>query len=422
MNASIARQDSGQSGISLTVIQAGVVWLMFAVSFYVKAEPAPVDLLFIVVVALFLSSGLRVNAPVMPIALFLLLYNIGGIMSYISVAPDDRARMFIITSCYMAVMAVFFALYVAQDTMRHMAVIKSGYVFAGTIAAALGVAGTMNFGGMGAAFTMYGRAASTFKDPNVYSTFLLLPTLMLIQGFLIGTQKHKFISFGALLILLAGLFLAFSRGAWISLVGSTVLLVILTFALTPSLKLRGRFLIFSILGLLLAAALLMVILSVPQFKAAFFDRLTLVKSYDAGETGRFGNQLNAIPLLLERPFGFGPRHFSDFFGQDPHNTYVNGFSAYGWLGGIMYFLIVISTIWVGIRTVLMRTPWQNWAIVVFCPLTMTLLQSVQIDVDHWRHLYWMLGMMWGMYAASWTYLIHEKAQMRSRRAAHQMET
>jgi hypothetical protein len=28
---------------------------------------------------------------------------------------------------------------------------------------------------------------------------------------------------------------------------------------------------------------------------------------------------------------------------------------------------------------------------------------VQIDTDHWRHFYWMLGMMWGLFAASSAY-------------------
>jgi hypothetical protein len=86
-----------------------------------------------------------------------------------------------------------------------------------------------------------------------------------------------------------------------------------------------------------------------------------------------------------------------------HNAYINPFASYGWLGGISYFLLMISTITIGFKTELMRTPWQNWAIVVFCPLPATIFQGVQIDTDHWRHFYWMLGMMWGLFAASTAY-------------------
>jgi hypothetical protein len=150
-------------------------------------------------------------------------------------------------------------------------------------------------------------------------------------------------------------------------------------------------------------ALVIWLLSVEGIRELFLDRFTLVKQYDSGEKGRFGNQLNSIPLLLERPLGFGPVQFYKLFGQDPHNVYVNAFASYGWLGGISYILLMISTIAIGFKTVLMRTPWQNWAIVVFCPLVATIFQGVQIDTDHWRHFYWMLGMMWGLFAASVAY-------------------
>ena len=87
-------------------------------------------------------------------------------------------------------------------------------------------------------------------------------------------------------------------------------------------------------------------------------------------------------------------------GQDPHNVFLNAFASYGWLGGISYLLLTVSTIVIGFKAMLMRTPWQNYAIVVFCPLFATILQGVQIDTDHWRHFYWMLGLMWGLFAAS----------------------
>ena len=32
---------------------------------------------------------------------------------------------------------------------------------------------------------------------------------------------------------------------------------------------------------------------------------------------------------------------------------------------------------------------------LFCAFIGTVIQGVQIDTDHWRHFYWMLGMIWG---------------------------
>ena len=248
---------------SLTTLQAMAVWLMFASSFFVAIEPAPVDILFVVVVALFVGSGLSVSAAVLPIAIFLLLYNIGALASYIPIAPDEKPRMFVVTSFYMGVTAIFFALYVAQDTVRHMAVIKSGWVFGAAIGATLGILGALDVGGAGKLFSLYGRAMGGFKDPNVFATYLLLPAVMLVQGFLIGTQRYKPIALLALLVILAGLFLAFSRGAWISFVASCFLMTLLTFALSPSLQLKGRVIVISIIGLLVVAGLLAILLSMP---------------------------------------------------------------------------------------------------------------------------------------------------------------
>ena len=390
-------------GFTLAQAQAVLVWLMFASSFFVSIEPAPSDLLFILVLACFLGSGLTISAAVVPLVLFILLYNLGGFFSFLKVTDDHRAMMFVITSFYMAFSAVFFSFYIAHDPLRRMAIVKNGLVIAAVTASILGILGYFDVAGLGGTFSLYWRAVSTFKDPNVFATYLLFPGVMLVQGFLLGTQRHKFISMIGLFLILAALFLAFSRGAWISFVVSSAMMVALTFMLTPSAGTRSRIVMITVCGVAGLAVLLALLLSAEGIRELFLDRFTLVKQYDSGEKGRFGNQLNSIPLLLERPLGFGPVQFYKIFGQDPHNVYINAFSSYGWLGGFSYILLMISTITIGFKTVLMRTPWQNWAIVVFCPLVATIFQGVQIDTDHWRHFYWMLGMMWGLFAASVAY-------------------
>ena len=387
-------------GITLSQVQAVLVWLMFASSFYVIAEPAPCDVFFILALGCFFTSGLTINAVVVPMVFYLLLYNLGGFISFLQVSDDQKAMMFVITSFYMAFAAIFFAFYIAHDPLRRMAIVKNAFVVAAVIASVLGIFGYFNVAGLGETFSLNWRAVSGFKDPNVFATYLLFPGVMLVQGFLLGTQRYKFISMIGLLLIFTALLLAFSRGAWISFIAANALLVLFTLLLTPSVSMRSRIIVFTILGVATIAILLALLLSVAEVRQLFLDRFTLVKQYDSGEKGRFGNQLNSIPMLLERPLGFGPTYFRIVLGQDPHNVFINAFSSYGWLGGISYLLLIISTIMIGFKTVLMRTPWQNWAIVVFCPLLTTIFQGVQIDTDHWRHFYWMLGMMWGLFAAS----------------------
>ena len=131
---------------------------MFASSFYVAVEPAPSDLLFLVVLACFLGSGLTISATVVPLVVFLLLYNFGGFISFLQVAGDEKARMFVITSFYMAFSAIFLAFYVAYDPLRRMAIIKNALVIAAVIASLLGVLGYFDVAGLGRVFSQNIRA------------------------------------------------------------------------------------------------------------------------------------------------------------------------------------------------------------------------------------------------------------------------
>lgn len=387
-------------GLTISKVQAAAVWLMFAASFFVIVEPAPCDLLFVAAFALHLRSGLAIPATVMPLILYLLLYNTGGFLSYLQVADQPKTGMFVITSAYMALAGVFLAFFVAHNPLRSLAIIKNGYVIGAFIASCIALAGYFNVGGLAATLSPMARAQGTFKDPNVLSTYLILPALMLIQGFMLRTQKHRLVSLAVLLVILGAWFLAFSRGAWISLIAAAALMVVFTFALTPSARLRSRIVMLTAAGFIAGALLIAFLLSIPEVRELFFDRLTLVKYYDAGEKGRFGNQVNSIQYLLQLPLGFGPRSFYKIFGQDPHNVFLNAFASYGWLGGISYLLLVVSSIMAGFRAMLIRTPWQHLSIAAFCGMLTTMLQGVQIDTDHWRHFYWMVGICWGLFAAS----------------------
>lgn len=384
-------------------VQAAAVWLMMVSSFFVIIEPAPVDLMFAVCVVFFLAGGLQVTALAAPMIIFVLLYNLGGVSSYVEVMGDNKAFMFVITSVYMACSAIFLCFYVTSDTVRRMALFKNGYIIGAFIASIIALIGYFNVGGLGHILSPIQRAQGTFKDPNVLSTYLILPALFLTQDVMLGTRGNKLIRYVALLILVASLFLAFSRGAWVSFAASVTLMVLFTYTLTPSAELRSRILLLSIAGIIVVAVLLMGLLSIESVRSLFLDRLTLAKDYDSGEFGRFGNQLNSIHMLLERPLGFGPNQFGLIFGLAPHNVYINAFASYGWLGGISYLLLVITTIIAGFRALLVRTPWQSSTIAIFCAMFTTMLQGIQIDTDHWRHFYWMLGLMWGLFAASMSY-------------------
>jgi hypothetical protein len=67
-----------------------------------------------------------------------------------------------------------------------------------------------------------------------------------------------------------------------------------------------------------------------------------------------------------------------------------------------YFMLVLSTLWVGFRNALKRTPWQGYAIAAFGAFFGEFLEGFVIDTDHWRHFFLILGIIWGLAAATRT--------------------
>jgi hypothetical protein len=390
-------RPAGSRGVlvSLGGVQRGMLWLLLAFSSIAFIEPSPYEILFVLTIFVFAVAGIRFAPMLIPLVFLLLLFNIGGIIGLIPFLDEPRSVRFMAVSVYLMLTSIFFAAIMAEDTVKRLVTMRSGMLFAAWIASIAGIVGYFNIFGTAEYFTLYTRAAGTFKDPNVFGPFMVLPTIYLIQRILcreIGALRGL-----ALMSLpLMGIFFSFSRGAWGNLIGGSVLCVTLLFLTSSTAALRQRIAIMTVVGLAMIVTVLLVLLSFAEIRDVFNERASLNQSYDVGETGRFGAQLRSIPMLLDLPNGFGPLRFGALFLQDPHNVYINAFASYGWLGGISYFGLIAVTCLVGWRQVFRRTPWQRHAVVIWSVLFVTIVQGFQIDTDHWRHFYLMLGLIWGM--------------------------
>ena len=390
--------------LSIGGAQRVVLWLFIACSAFASIEPSPYEIFFILAALVFGLRGLLFDRSLIPLILGLALFNAGGILALIPFLDDRDSVIFIAISVYIAVTAVFFAALIAKSPLARMGTIRSGYVTAGCIASFFAVVGYFDIGGLGEHFTLYGRATGTFKDPNVLGPFLVPPLVWLTQDIMLK-RGGLLRSLLPLLLMLAALLLSFSRGAWGVWAASTALMIGLTFLTTRSAAVRQRIVALSVLGLIVVVVLLAIALSIPAIREVFEIRASLSQDYDLGETGRFGAQLRSLPMLLEAPFGFGPLQFRNHFhGEDPHDVYINAFASYGWMGGLFFSAFTLATIYLGWRLVFQRTPFQTQAIAVWSCLFIQILQGFQIDTDHWRHLFLLMGAMFGLIAASRLYL------------------
>lgn len=378
--------------------------LFFAIlsSPIVFIEPAPYEFLMGALALVCVAAGVRMPRLTVPLLVLLILWNIGGALSLLNVPSKERAVMFVATSFYLSGTAILFACLFAEDSVRRLTVMRKAYIAAALIAATVGIAAYFNLFPGAEQLTMAGRAKSTFKDPNVYGPFLILPLLLLFESSL--REGIRVGNAVAASVLVMALLLAFSRGAWAHAAVSAAIMMGLMFLAARSVRLRGRILLIGIALIGAIAALIVVLISFEAVGGLFRERAALIQYYDAGESGRFGNQLRSLPLLLDHPNGFGPLEFRTFFKEDPHNVYLNAFASYGWLGGIAYILLILMTLAVGFQQVLFRTPWQPFFIPVYATFVGVVLEGAIVDTDHWRHFFLLLGTVWGLAAANVSFL------------------
>ena len=82
------------------------------------------------------------------------------------------------------------------------------------------------------------------------------------------------------------------------------------------------------------------------------------------------------------------------------SVYLQAFVVYGWLGGVSYVLTLVATFILGFRALLISTPWQIYLITAYAAFAGEVAEGFIIDTDHWRHFFLLLGLVWGLSAAT----------------------
>jgi hypothetical protein len=375
------------------------VWLTMLASCVAIIEPSPHDFLMGPLLLVCLIAGVKFERTFVPLLLLLLVWNIGGLLSLMNIASDPKAVQYTATSIYLSAAAIIFACLLARNTEDRLNALARGYIAAAFIAAITGMMGYFNIPrGAADLFTLYGRADGMFKDPNVFGPYLIWPALFISARMLAVriTLRGCFL----ICVIAGGLFLSFSRGAWMHFAVSAAIMVMLMFVTAPNQQARLRLIVIAAVGLFFLLALIGILLSIDSVRELFLNRANAINPYDVGQGGRFQLQELAIGQVLDFPNGMGPFEFARVFGLQQHNVYLQGFLVYGWVGGTAYILMLLVTMLVGLRSVLVATPWQLGAITAFGAFVGEVGEGMVIDTDHWRHFFLLLGMVWGFAAAT----------------------
>jgi O-antigen ligase len=215
-----------------------------------------------------------------------------------------------------------------------------------------------------------------------------------------GTGRTRLLAAAGMIVIAGGLFLSFSRGAWGHFAASAAIFFALSYVTRRSVSERARIVAFAVIACIALVLLVLALLSLPQVSVLFEERSRLMQSYDAESTGRFGRHILGALLMLDHPFGIGPMQFTTYFSEDPHNSVLAAFAAGGWLAGLAYIALIVSTVVAGFRQAFVRSPLQQRYIAVYATFLGAVGESYIIDVLHWRHFFMLIGVLWGLMVAS----------------------
>lgn len=377
----------------------GLVWFAVASSAIVFSEPAPTDLLTIAALVVLPVVGLAVfRPPLIVVGGVLLAICAAGFIATLNSSDTLRAATHMAISLYLALAAVVLGAFVARNPQVHARLLLQAHLAGALLAALTGIAGYFDLIPYARdLFTKFDRASGTFKDPNVFGPYLVPAIVYTLHVWLNRPLGRGLIAAALLAVLSLGLLLSFSRGAWAGAGIAVLIYLYVSFVTTRRGLDRLRILALVLAG---AAALVLVLIAALQFdqvEKLLAERANLAQTYDIGPEGRFGGHEKAFGVLFDNAFGIGALEFPQrYHHEDVHNVYLSMYLNAGWVGGSLHLLLVLVTMFVGLRHALRRTPTQGYFIIAFAALVATFLQGLLIDTDHWRHLYLLLGMVWAL--------------------------
>jgi O-antigen ligase len=384
------------------ILSLAAVWMTFATSGVVFSEPAPVDVLSAGLLVLLPVVGLTLTSPLLFTYLSLWLVAAAGAYLASTLSRDMADSLTHTTvSLFLYIVSFVIAAFVARRPVAHTKLILSAWMFAALVAGAAGLVGYMAaVPGAYELFTKFGRAAGTFKDPNVFGPFLVPPFLYCLHLAITRRLSRSLVPLTCAGFFAVAVLLSFSRGAWLNLALATVLYTWLAFVTAPGTSQRARIVALSGLSALVAAGAIAVALQFDAVADLLSQRASLTQSYDVGPDGRFGGQQKALHLILDNPFGIGAQQFTPVYHhEEVHNVFLSIVLNAGWIGGGAYWIIVGLTLVLGFRHALRATAWQPLFIIAYAAFVATALEGWIIDSDHWRGFYTLMAIIWGLMSA-----------------------
>jgi O-antigen ligase len=381
------------------VLSLVLVWLTIASGAFVAVEPAPADLLTMGLIVLLPAVGLCAISPAHLAYLVLwLVVTAAGFVAAGAAEEVGTAAMHMAVSLYLCLASFVIAAFVARRPESHARIVFNAYATAAVVVAMAGVVGYLDLlPGIKGSLTVHSRASAGFKDPNVYSAFLVPPLVYLLHRAIFARALKVLVPAAGLAMLSLALLVSFSRGAWVNAAVAVLVYGWLSLIVAGTNRQRLKLVLLGAFGIAVSALLIAAALEIDAVAKLFEQRASLDQGYDQGPEGRFGGQLKAWGYIIDNPLGIGALQFGGILhSEQPHNVYLSMLLYTGWVGGLVYILLIGLTLAWGLSAVLRRQWTSPLLVVAYAAFVGLVVEGFVIDTDHWRHFYLVMGMVWGL--------------------------
>jgi O-antigen ligase len=357
----------------------------------VFVDPAPADLILVVVIGIALVTARfqpRVpSAALAALAAFLAL----GLLSSIGAVDGVAAAVSLATTAYLVLLASWLSGFV--DSPARARLVAGAYLIAAVSSAALGAVALLVAVPGRDVFVEADRARALFQDPNVFGPFLIPIALVLVEDLLTPRLfgMRRTMKAALLGVLVLGVVLSYSRGAWGNLaVGTVVLLVVV------GLRRGGgrKVVLVGALAALVAAFVGTILLATGSFD--FLLERARLQQYDAG---RFAGQALGIESAEKYPLGLGPGQFEHYASISAHSAYVRALAEQGVPGLFVFAVFLVSTLVAGVgNAVAGRETYGIGSAALLGAFCGVLVSSFAVDTMHWRHFWIVVALIWAGWA------------------------
>jgi hypothetical protein len=387
------------SAITPKPIPSTLYWLValaIGSSFYVAIEPAPTDILFLVLfIAMLGKTGIRFPLDLNPVlTIGLLSFVAGSALSLVTSALAGSAILYIAITFYMIISWYLIVTLLANYGFPMWELIQRTLLIAAVIGALIGFISHFSTAlqdYLGVQSSYGDRARGAFKDPNVYGPFLCAALLLVINRMVVR-GLFSILSVGLLCLFALEILAALSRGAYVNLAVTLSAYFFLIFFVVSRTRWISRSLVIISVGSVLIIAASVVFLRASGLEELFAHRL----GFQGYDEKRFATQSLALESLVHTPFGIGPGQSQDILHMSPHSLLIRIAIENGLFSLIAFFIFLTAVLWISLCGAWRRGPFQN---VYVCCTAITLgilVNSLVIDSLHWRHFFLFLAIPIGL--------------------------